>query len=255
MKIWAISDLHLSGAKPKPMDIFGSQWKNHPQKIAKTWRERVAPEDLVLCPGDLSWAMTVEDAMPDLAYFDSLPGKKILMRGNHDFWWKRKETKKIQASAPSSLLLLQGNAFAPSPDVVIIGARGWRFPGERTIGDDDIGASKMGHAGNVSSESQEQDDAKITQRELESLKSSIKDARRFGLTGKFVIAMMHYPPWNLSGAPSAYTKLLSEAGARLCIYGHLHGEDTKHARQGIINGIEYRLVSADAVDFQPVRLL
>ena len=89
MKIWAISDLHLSGAKPKPMDIFGSQWKNHPEKIARAWRERVAPEDLVLCPGDLSWAMNLEEAAPDLAYFAALPGKKILMRGNHDFWWKR----------------------------------------------------------------------------------------------------------------------------------------------------------------------
>ena len=242
MKIWAISDLHLSGAKPKPMDIFGHHWREHPAKIARAWRDRVAPEDVVLCPGDLSWAMNLAEAAPDLAYFDSLPGKKILMRGNHDFWWKRKETRKIQAAAPPSLSFLQGNAFSPKPDVVVIGARGWRFPGERTIGDDG------GHDEQV-------DDAKIMERELESLKSSIKDARRFGLAGKFVLAMMHYPPWNLSGTSSAYTKLLAEAGVKLCIYGHLHGDDTRHARQGVINGIEYRLVSADAVDFQPVRLL
>jgi predicted phosphohydrolase len=243
MKIWAISDLHLSGAKPKPMDIFGSHWKNHPEKIAKTWRERVASEDIVLCPGDLSWAMNLTEVAPDLAYLDSLPGKKILMRGNHDFWWKRKETKKIQKSAPSSLVFLQSSAFAPSDDVVILGARGWRFPGEWTLGDDG------GH------EPPEQDDAKITQREIESLQSSIKEARRIGLSGKFVLGMMHYPPWSMSGAPSAYTKLLAEAGVKLCIYGHLHGADTQTARQGLIQGIEYRLVSADAVDSQPVRLL
>jgi predicted phosphohydrolase len=244
MKIWAISDLHLSGAKPKPMDIFGSQWKNHPEKIAKSWRDRVAPDDWVLCPGDLSWAMNLTEAAPDLSYLAALPGQKILMRGNHDFWWKRKETKKIQKSAHPSLHFLQGISISPSPDVVVIGTRGWRFPGERTLGDDG------GH------EPAEQiDDAKITEREIEALQSSIKDARRVGLAGKFVLAMMHYPPWNLSGAPSAYTKLLADAGAKLCIYGHLHGSDTQSAKQGLINGIEYRLVSADAVDFQPVRLL
>lgn len=244
MKIWAISDLHLSGAKPKPMDIFGQHWRDHPTKIAKSWKERVAPDDLVLCPGDISWAMTLEEATPDLAFLGSLPGKKLLLRGNHDYWWKRKELSKVRKALPPSVFVLQGDAFLPSKDVVILGTRGWRFPGERTIGDDGTPKGQ-----------EEVDDAKIMQRELELLKSSIKDARRLGVEGRFVLAAMHYPPWDLSGGASQYTRLLTEAGVRLCIYGHLHGDDTKRALQGVRGGIEYRLVSADAVDFQPVRLL
>jgi uncharacterized protein len=246
MRVWAISDLHLSGAKPKPMDIFGKNWFAHPDKIAAAWRERVAPEDLVLCPGDISWAMTLEEVAPDLAYLEALPGRKILLRGNHDYWWKRKALGQVKKALPPSISLLQGNAFAPTPELIILGARGWRFPGERTVGDD--APAEMAKEGAV-------DDAKIFAREIEYLKNSVRDAQRLGLGGKYVLGMMHYPPFNWSGEESPFSRLLAEAGTKLCIYGHLHGADTRRAFQGVRGGIEYRLVSADAVDFQPVRLL
>lgn len=250
MRVWAISDLHLSGAKPKPMDIFGKNWKDHPQKIARAWRERVAPEDLVLCPGDISWAMTLEEAAPDLAFLEALPGKKILLRGNHDYWWKRKALNQIRRKLPQSISLLQGDALSPTPDLVIIGTRGWRFPGEETLGDAPHPALPQS-----AGEGQEGSDEKIFIREVEYLRRSIQAARKIGLAGKFVLGMMHYPPFGGSGERSPFSELLAEAGTRLCIYGHLHGSDTRRAFQGIRDGIEYRLVSADAVNFQPIRLL
>jgi uncharacterized protein len=279
MRVWAISDLHLSGAKPKPMDIFGKNWKDHPEKIARSWRERVAPDDLVLCPGDISWAMTLEEAAPDLSYLEGLPGRKILLRGNHDYWWKRKALGQVKKVLPPSLSLLQGNAFSPGGDLVIVGARLWRFPGERTVGDlapeeaaeaalearakpaNAGGASAYGEqrrSGRVrapgAGDGEVQDDAKIFARELEYLKSSLREGERLGGRGKFLLAMTHYPPLPLGGGASEVSGLLAGAGVRLCIYGHLHGADVRRAPEGPRGGVEYRL-SADAVDFQPVRLL
>jgi uncharacterized protein len=194
MRVWAISDLHLSGAKPKPMDIFGKNWKDHPGKIAKTWRERVSDDDLVLCPGDISWAMTLEEAAADLEYLERLPGKKILLRGNHDYWWKRKAIGQVRKSLPPSLSLLQGNAFCPNPDLVVVGARLWRFPGEKTVGDLGADLSEPG-----AGREDEPDDAKIFARELEYLKSSLREGERLGGREKFLLAMTHYPPLPLSG--------------------------------------------------------
>lgn len=229
------------------MDIFGHNWKAHPEKIARAWRERVAPEDWVLCPGDISWAMNLDEAAPDLAYLESLPGQKLLLRGNHDYWWKRKAIGQVRRALPPSVRVLQGDAFAPNQDVVIIGARGWRFPGESSVGDEAHPA--------VKAPAEEQDDTKIFSREVEYLRSSLEAARKIGLQGRFVLAMTHYPPFPMTGEDAEPSRLLREAGARLCIYGHLHGADTKRAFQGTRNGVSFRLVSADAVDFQPVRLL
>jgi hypothetical protein len=251
------------------MDIFGKNWKDHPEKIAKSWKERVAPEDLVLCPGDISWAMTLEEAAPDLSYLEGLPGRKILLRGNHDYWWKRKALGQVKRVLPPSLSLLQGNAFAPGGDLVVVGARLWRFPGERTVGDlapdeaaeaakaDGAGASgeRRRSGGAQAGDPEAQDDAKIFARELEYLKSSLREGERLGGRGKFLLAMTHYPPLPLGGGASEVAGLLAEAGVRLCIYGHLHGADVRRAPEGPRGGVEYRLVSADAVDFQPVRLL
>ena len=125
MSIYAISDLHLSLFTPKPMDIFGPAWEGHAEKIKRTWLETVSESDTVLIPGDLSWAMRLPEAMPDLSFIADLPGRKVLIRGNHDYWWHRKQTAKLQRDIDRNLTFLQGTSTMIG-DIGITGTRGWR---------------------------------------------------------------------------------------------------------------------------------
>lgn len=229
-RLFALADLHLSGTGDKPMDVFGELWREHPRRMAAAWDASVSPDDTVLLAGDLSWARNLESARADLAWIAARPGSKLLLRGNHDSWWSG--VARIRAALPPGCDVLQNDAH----DVggwVVVGARGWTAPGDP-------------HA--VAG------DEKVFRREVERLDASLADAeRRFG-RGLPRLAMLHYPPWLEGHDPTAVVERLQAAEVRVCIYGHLHGDDHRLAVRGMRGGIDFRFVAADAVDFAPVDL-
>lgn len=228
MRVFAIGDLHLPGRQDKPMDIFGGRWTDHPERIAAAWRERVGPGDVVLMPGDLSWAMTLDEAADDLAYLGGLPGEVILVRGNHDYWWNA--IGKVRKALPPGVKAIQ-NDCVKIGEIAVCGTRGWTLPG---------------------SEGFTEQDEKVYRREIERLKLSLESAVRAGLEP--AIVMMHYPPAPRNQAPTGFTELLEAYGVKLCVYGHLHGEAQRGALSGLVRGVRYRLVACDAIGFAPVEV-
>ena len=230
MAIYGISDLHLSFATEKPMDVFGNHWENHAAKMADQWDQLVDENDVVLCPGDLSWAMNLDEAKQDLQWIGDRPGKKILGRGNHDYWWNG--IGKVRAALPSSCLALQNDAIVLD-EVVIAGSRLWSGPGAL-----DYSPS----------------DQKIYERELGRLELSLKHAVRIG-EGKPILASVHYPPFRADGKATHFVPLLKEYDVRLCVYGHLHGKRShRTAVEGLRDGIHYRLIACDYLNFKPQKL-
>lgn len=220
MSIFAIGDLHLSNDSDKPMDIFG--WINHKEKIFEYWKTNVKETDLVLLAGDISWANYLEEAKADLDEICAMPGKKLIVKGNHDFWWST--LKKMRESYPK-LEFLHNNCFVYE-DVVIAGTRGWNLPGKSNLSEDD---------------------QKIYQREVARLKLSLNEAKK---SDKDIIVMMHYPPMNEMFESSMFTECIEEYNVKQVIYGHLHGkEGFKAGFSGQRNGITYSLVSCDFLDF------
>ncbi len=227
-RIFALADLHLSLSGEKPMDVFGEGWRDHARRMAQSWDDLVGDEDLVLLPGDLSWAKTLPEAAADLRWIAQRPGRKLLLRGNHDSWWT--SIGKVRAVLPpgSAALHLDAHRYG---DVVVVGARGWTLPGDPFAAPGD---------------------EPIFRREIERLRLSLDDAdRRFDPTLPR-LAMTHFPPRVLGVPNDEVAALLRERGVRVCVFGHLHGEDHARAPRGIVDGIAYRLVAADAVDFTPV---
>ena len=227
MRIYAIADLHLSLTSEKPMDVFGEAWHGHAEKIEQNWREIVREDDLVLIPGDISWAMQLSAALPDLSFIGRFPGKKILLKGNHDYWWSA--IGRVRASLPDGMRALQNDAFVEN-GVGICGSRGWNCP-------DCSSFSK--------------DDEKIYLRELDRLSLSLKALPKEVETK---IAMMHFPPFCEKERKSRFTELLEENGVKIVVYGHLHGEANKYAFEGERNGILYHCVAADKLNFVPKRI-
>jgi len=229
MALYAIADLHFSFSANKPMDIFGEQWKNHSQKIIENWKNIVTDEDTVLLPGDLSWGMRMEDAAADLDVIYDLPGRKILLGGNHDYWWK--SSSRLEARYPGMRFLK--NDSDTYEDWAVCGSRGWLCP-------NDIRFTEQ--------------DKKIYEREQVRLRLSLDAAMRNGAEN--IILMMHYPPMNDQKEDSAFTELFKEYPIRKVVYGHLHGE-ASHATgfEGERYGITYELVAADYLDFCPKRIL
>ncbi len=225
MKVFAISDLHLSGDGDKPMDIFGSQWDHHWDRICEDWKEKVSDEDLVLIAGDISWAMTLQQAVPDLRSIEDLPGKKVLLRGNHDYWWN--SLSKVMAALGSTCNVLQNNAFRFGK-YLIAGSRGWMIPGEQTTAQDQ----------------------KIFLRELQRMTLSLEAAERMRESGDRLIIMTHYPPFNEKFEPSEMTALFEEHRANTVLYGHLHGRSASLAPDGVLGTIRYQLTSCDHLDFK-----
>lgn len=230
MSIYAIGDLHLPGNETKPMDVFGPHWERHFEKIAADWRARVTDADAVLLPGDISWAMYLQDALCDLQAIDELPGKKFLLRGNHDYWWN--SLSKVRAALPKGMVALQNDAWRFG-DVMICGARGWTAPGDSTEDADQ--------------------EARIYRRELIRLEISLTDARRQMPEGDLV-AMLHYPPFNERHEPTEVTGLLKKWDVREVVYGHLHGASLRYAFSGLMDGILYHQVSCDGLGFQLMKL-
>lgn len=234
MAVFALSDPHLALACEKPMDIFGQRWQDHTSRLAANWEETVAEEDTVVIGGDISWAMQLLEALPDLLFLHRLPGRKILMRGNHDYWWSsvRKLEQLAETHHLDSLSFLRNNAFRVGPDI-ICGTRGWTLPE-----DPDFGA----------------DDRKIYDREVGRLKLTLDAAEHIREAGDRLLVFLHYPPVGRTRAENELTRLLTERQADVCIFGHVHGESARNCFQGMLDGVSYQLASADYLGFKPLRL-
>lgn len=234
MSIWAIADIHASRRDPdtglpsKPMDVFGAHWSDHIERIEITWSRLVAPEDTVIIAGDIDWALHLEDAMDTMHWLAGLPGRKILMRGNHDYWWSSKATNRVRRSLPTSVEALH-NDSVQAEGFNICGTKGSPVPG---------GIDWT------------PENAKMLNREQLRLTMSL-DSRDPDLP---TLAAIHYPPFYPSQRTSPYRELLERYEVSACAYGHLHGSAASAAPQGCYGGVEYRLVAADAVDFAPVLL-
>ncbi|OUN00914.1 MAG: hypothetical protein BAA04_07985 [Firmicutes bacterium ZCTH02-B6] len=228
MRVFAIGDLHLPGGQDKPMDVFGAGWIDHPHKIRRAWLEVVGADDVVLMPGDLSWAMTLEQAGADFAYLSGLPGRIVIIRGNHDYWWS--SISKVRRALPPNVVALQNDHLMLGAGWAVCGTRGWTVPGSYAF--------------------QPEEDTKIYLRELQRLELSLKSAMRAG--AQRLIVMLHYPPTNERHEPSGFTRLLEAYPVVHCVYGHLHGPARRQALVGLVGGIRFHLVACDAIDFRPV---
>ena len=204
MKVYAISDLHLSSAQVKPMEIFGCCWENYWELIESDWRKKVAPDDIVLIPGDISWAMRLEDALPDIKQFSALNGKKIILRGNHDYWWAA--ISKVRAALPQNTYALQNDCFKFG-NVIVCGSRCWTCPGSTGF--------------------DEKEDRRIYEREVLRLEMSFAAAAKLREKGDKLICMTHFPPFNVNREDSGFTKLIASNNADAVVYGHLHGKDAR----------------------------
>ena len=227
MNIFAIGDLHLSGGTGKTMDRFGEHWREHDRRIFEAWESLVSDEDLVLIAGDTSWAMRLEDALPDLQRIGLAPGTKLLVKGNHDYWWASRS--KLERAIHPSIRVLQTNSIIVNR-VAVAGTRGWLCPNDS---DFDEQASK------------------IYEREVGRLRAALETLRGRESEFDLLIVVLHYPPTNAEHEPSGFTEAIDEYRADICVYGHLHGDDIATALTGLRNRTTYRLVSADAVGFAP----
>ncbi|MBR4040227.1 MAG: metallophosphoesterase [Clostridia bacterium] len=234
MRIFAIGDLHLPGGDKKPMDVFGAHWENHFERISADWRAKVADEDIVLIPGDISWAMQLSCALEDLRRIALLPGRKLILRGNHDFWWS--SLTQLRCSLPEGMHAVQNDAY-DAGDVVFCGTRGWTLP--------QMAGGEAAQPGQQISQ-----DEKLYRREAMRLEMSLKAARRMA-GERPVFAMMHYPPLlpEYARTGTEFTRLMSEYGVARCVYGHLHGPSVQRGYNGLYNGVQYDLVSCDALGF------
>ena len=232
MSIFAIADLHLSLAPDidKPMDIYGYRWHDHVARLEKNWRELVKDDDTVIIAGDISWALKLEDAKYDLDWVDSLPGQKVMYKGNHDLWWNgiTKLNKMYD-----SITFVQNDCFA-AEDFVVCGTRGWLTPDN-----DDF----------------KEADEKIYRRELMRMKSSLDAGKKLSDemgSNVEMIAVMHFPPVSKAASFSGFQQLFEDYGIKHVIYGHIHGEDGfKNTIRGSHHGVEYDLISCDFLNCIP----
>ena len=227
MRIFAIADLHLSFAVDKPMDIFGPAWEGHPRKIRQAWLDTVGPDDVVLVPGDISWAMRISEAEPDFAFLGELPGTKVITRGNHDYWWS--SLSKVRQALPPSVIPLQNNSVVFG-GVGIAGTRLWIDPSLRL-------------------EQASGDDGKIWERELQRLELSLGSLPG-GLEKKII--MTHFPPISLDGRESRAVEAARKYGCDVWVFGHMHlGSLDYDGFNRTVGGIRFEFVSADYLDFRP----
>ena len=224
MKLFAISDLHLSLFKSKEMDVFGKNWKNHWGQITKDWNERVSDEDVVLICGDISWAMHYREAKPDLDAICSMPGYKLMLRGNHDYW--HSSLTKTRAMLSNKADFIQNNAIRLG-DYVFAGTRGWK-QWEDGFSDED---------------------KKIYTREVSRMKLSLESAAKLG--GRLIV-LTHYPPFDANKNETDMTRAIAEYSPERVVYGHVHGHAFKHNdfSDFKMNGATYSLTSCDYLNFR-----
>lgn len=249
MAVWAIADLHLSfGIPNKAMDVFGPQWQNWTDKIEKQWRDTIQNDDLVLIAGDISWAMRPQEAAADLEWIHHLPGTKVILRGNHDYWWT--SLAQIEKVLPSSIHLIQNNVFNWN-NVSVGGTRLWDTP-EYTFRDY-IEYQKSDRPTAITKEENPQEAEKIFQRELLRLELSLKCLSQD--PDKIRIAMVHYPPIGAELHDSQTSKILEKYHVQICVFGHLHNVRPDLPMFGNKNGIDYYLTACDYLNFKPLKLL
>jgi predicted phosphohydrolase len=241
MGLYAIGDLHLSFGGDKPMDIFGPRWANHAERLRDAWSATVAADDVVVVAGDVSWAMHLSGFAPDLAFLDGLPGRKVLMRGNHDYWWTTlaKMERFLEDHGFTTVSFLRNSGIRvpgpveESPGTVVCGTRGWLLPEDPAFGGED---------------------EKVLAREVGRLKLSLAEGERIRRMGDRLVVALHYPPLAATRAPTAFSEILESHGVELCVYGHLHGEAAARGISGTVRGVRYVNASADHIGFKPLSL-
>lgn len=227
MALYAISDLHLPLGVNKPMDIFGSRWANYVERLYTNWQSVVKKEDTVVLPGDFSWATYIKDAKKDFDYLEKLNGKKILLKGNHDYWWETLSKMKrfFSENEYETISVIQNNSYIYK-DIAICGTRGWIIPGgggeDKTIYDRECGRLEL------------------------SLSDAPADKRKF--------VFLHYPPVLKNNLQTPMADILKKYNTEKCIYGHLHAKSSENAFKGEADGINYLLVSCDYLGFMPMKL-
>lgn len=230
MNVYAISDLHLSFDADKPMDIFGASWADYTEAIKQDWLSKVKEDDIVLLSGDLSWAMTLDEALKDIDFVASLTGNKVIIKGNHDYWWK--SISRLRDILPKNFYALQ-NDCVKIGKFVICGSRGWTCP----------------EGNNLSPQ-----DEKIYNREALRLEMSLKGLEKLKEDGDTAIAMMHFPPFNSKRESSLFTELFKKYAVNCVVYGHLHGSASRTDKVVIMDGIRYYLTSCDIVGNKLVKI-
>ena len=249
MRLHAIGDLHLPSALQKDMDRFG--WIGHPAPLAAAWDEAVAPDDLVLVLGDISWAMRPDEVRGDLAWLEARPGRKVLLKGNHDYWWPDSRRKLEDLVAPFASirgLLHHGTAHREGP-YVIAGVRGWTALEAPPLPNGGGGALEGG-GDEMGLEVHRPD---LVARDAERLKRSVALAARLAADpGTVRIACMHFPPLYADRRPTAFSPTIEAYRPAACVYGHLHGPGIPLGFVGEHGGVRYILASADAAGFRPV---
>lgn len=228
MKIFAISDLHLSVNNPKPMDIFGPTWEGYVDKIFSDWKSKVGKDDLVLMAGDFSWAMKLEETNADFEMLKNLPGKKIIIRGNHDFWWK--SISAVRKVLPENFFAIQNDAIKFG-DVIVCGTRLWNIPDAHVS----------------------EENLKIFKRELIRLELTLQQAKKLQTNGEKIVCMLHYPPYSFHEEDTEVTKLLESFGVSFVVYGHIHA----FCKQNLVlqkNGVKYFLTSCDLLQNKLVEI-
>lgn len=230
MALFTIADLHLPLGIDKPMDIFGAAWTNYVEHIADNWQTNIKDSDTVVIAGDFSWATYIEQAFKDFEFIHRLNGRKIIVKGNHDFWWTTmsKLNKYMSENQFDNIYFLQNNSFMYE-DIAICGTRGWIHPAWDKF---------------------TEDDKRLFERETLRLKLSLDTAG--DCRERYVFT--HFPPMSDKCESNAVTDLMEEYGVSKCIYGHLHAHSHKNAINAVIRGIEYRLVSGDFIAFNPVQI-
>lgn len=229
MSIFVIADLHLSFAQEKPMNIFGDNWDQHAEKVKENWIQKVKEEDYVIIPGDFSWATYLENAKPDFEFLNQLPGNKILLKGNHDYWWTTLTSMKkfLSENHFNNIDFLYNNSYLIE-NKIIVGTRGWNILDT-------------------------EEDSKMINRENARLKLSIEDGiKKYG-KDREIIAFLHYPPITknsiCNNEITEFAKTLKEYNIKHCYYGHLHGNSHNDAIIGKVDEIDYHLISADYINF------
>ena len=231
MAVFVIGDLHLSFKNPKPMNIFGNNWDNHEEKIKNDWLKKVKEEDTVMLIGDFSWAMKIQDAYLDFKYLEELPGKKILLKGNHDYWWTTITSmrKYLSENGFKTIDFLFNNNFEIE-NKIFVGTRGW------TLGES-------------------AEERKMLEREAQRFELSINDNKqKVGESKKEIIALFHYPPitkiQKSRNEMNEFIKIMKKNNINRCYYGHLHGNGIRDGLNENIFGIEFRLISCDSNNFE-----
>lgn len=226
MKVFAISDLHLSGMADKPMNVFGGGWEGHFEKIKQDWEEKVSEEDIVLLGGDTSWGMKLEEGIFDVRSLACLKGHKILIRGNHDYWWNG--ISRVRALRPDDSFVFLQNDCVKIGNLIVAGSRGWTCPGSNDF---------------------TEHDKALYLRETERFRLAFKQVEKVRCEGDELIALIHYPPFNIKREDTLFTQLFEENRVNKAVFGHLHGSGYFPLRSEK-NSIEYFLTTCDKTHFR-----